>query len=146
VACAEAAGSEWDDPVVIVCRLGPLSCHVQFRFDRCFLAPLSALARDFKQNRNHIRGKALRFVGVFCRAVGSPDEKNVGAKPKVPCRVRCPALNLQEIYGSSSSARLSPAFPEGWSAHRIKMSRTSGAVAGLRPNNPGAMRRQGESA
>jgi hypothetical protein len=41
LACAEAAGSEWDDPVVIVCRLGPLSCHVRFRFGR----PVSRLYR-----------------------------------------------------------------------------------------------------
>ena len=76
-ACAKIALSEWDDPVVIVCRLGPLSCHVRFRFDRGFLAPLSAPARDFKQNRNHIRDKALRLGSSFCPAVCSPgEEKN----------------------------------------------------------------------
>jgi|SRR5262245_12077215 hypothetical protein len=110
------------------------------------LAPLSTPARDFKQNRNHIRGKALRFVGGFCRAVGSPGEKKSSgqAQDSLSAPLSCPKFtgNLRE---QQLSAIIS-CIPEGWSAHRIKMPPTSGTVAGLRPNNHGAMRRQGESA
>jgi hypothetical protein len=111
LACAEAAGSEWDDPVVIVCRLGPLSCHVRFRFGR----PVSRLYR----RQCEISSKTeITFAAKLCavthglgRAAGSPGEEKIPViKPKIPCRLRCPGLNLREIYGSDSLARLSPAF------------------------------------
>jgi hypothetical protein len=129
--------------MVIVRRFGALSRHGSDSGLSRFSRPLSAVARDFKPNRNHICGNALLLGAGFCRAVGSPgEEKSPGAKRKIPCRLRCPGLNLQKLYGPGWPSAIISWFAEGCSdgPNKNAVNQRCGR------NNPGASRRQGESA